>query len=32
MSVITVERKILGKNDVIANQNREKFKSKNLLH
>lgn len=31
MSVITVERKILEKNDIIAQQNREKFKSKNLF-
>lgn len=31
MSIITVERKVLEKNDVIANKNREKFKSKNLF-
>lgn len=31
MSVITVERKVLEKNDVIANQNRTKFKEKNLF-
>ncbi len=31
MPVITIERKVLEKNDVIANQNREKFKSKNLF-
>lgn len=31
MSVITIERKVLEKNDVIANQNREKFKSKKLF-
>ena len=29
MSVITIERKVLEKNDVIAQQNRNKFKSKN---
>lgn len=31
MSVITVERKVLEKNDQIAQKNREKFKSKNLF-
>lgn len=31
MSVITIERKVLEKNDEIARQNREKFKSKNLF-
>lgn len=31
MSVITVERKILEKNDIIAQKNRERFKSKNLF-
>lgn len=31
MSVITFERKVLEKNDVIANQNRTKFKEKNLF-
>lgn len=31
MSIITVERKILEKNDQIAQRNREKFKSKNLF-
>ncbi len=31
MSVITVERKVLEKNDIIAQKNREKFKSKNLF-
>jgi hydrogenase nickel incorporation protein HypB len=31
MSVITVERKVLEKNDVIAQQNRESFKKKNLF-
>lgn len=31
MSVITIERKVLEKNDVIANKNREKFKSKKLF-
>jgi len=31
MSVITVERKVLEKNDAIAQQNRESFKKKNLF-
>ena len=31
MSVITVERKVLEKNDAIAHQNREAFKKKNLF-
>jgi len=31
MSVITVERKVLEKNDAIAQQNREVFKKKNLF-
>ncbi|MCU0415265.1 MAG: hydrogenase nickel incorporation protein HypB [Ignavibacteriaceae bacterium] len=31
MSVITVERKVLEKNDTIAQQNREVFKKKNLF-
>lgn len=31
MSVITVERKILEKNDAVAQQNREAFKKKNLF-
>lgn len=31
MSIITVERKVLEKNDQIAQKNREKFKSKNLF-
>ncbi len=31
MSVITIERKVLEKNDIIANQNREKFKEKKLF-
>jgi hydrogenase nickel incorporation protein HypB len=31
MSVITIERKILEKNDMIAQQNREVFKKKNLF-
>jgi hydrogenase nickel incorporation protein HypB len=31
MSVITVERKVLEKNDQIAQKNRENFKSKNLF-
>ena len=31
MSVITVERKVLEKNDAIAQQNREAFKKKNLF-
>lgn len=31
MSIITIERKVLEKNDVIANQNRIKFKEKNLF-
>jgi len=31
MSVITVERKVLEKNDAIAHQNRESFKKKNLF-
>ncbi|MFN4112005.1 MAG: hydrogenase nickel incorporation protein HypB, partial [Ignavibacteria bacterium] len=31
MPIITIERKVLEKNDVIANQNRNKFKSKNLF-
>ncbi len=31
MSIITVEKKILEKNDQIAQKNREKFKSKNLF-
>ncbi|GAB4298615.1 MAG: hydrogenase nickel incorporation protein HypB [Ignavibacteriaceae bacterium] len=31
MSVITVERKILEKNDAIAQQNRESFRKKNLF-
>ena len=30
MSIITVERKVLEKNDAIAEQNRQKFKDKNL--
>jgi len=31
MSVITIERKVLEKNDAIAQQNRESFKKKNLF-
>ena len=31
MSVITIERKIIEKNDIIAQQNREMFKKKNLF-
>jgi len=31
MSVITVERKVLEKNDAIAQYNRESFKKKNLF-
>lgn len=31
MSLITIERKILEKNDVIADENRKKFKSKNIF-
>lgn len=31
MSVITIERKVLEKNDIIANQNRELFKKNNSL-
>lgn len=31
MGIITVERKVLEKNDIIANQNREKFKENNLF-
>lgn len=31
MSLITIERKILEKNDVIAAENRKKFKSKNIF-
>ena len=31
MSVITVERKVLEKNDAIAQQNRDSFKRKNLF-
>lgn len=31
MSILTIERKVLEKNDVIAQQNRKKFKSKNLF-
>lgn len=31
MSVITVERKVLEKNDAVAQQNRESFKRKNLF-
>jgi hydrogenase nickel incorporation protein HypB len=31
MSLITVERKILEKNDVIASENRKNFKSKNIF-
>ncbi|HSW56191.1 MAG TPA: GTP-binding protein, partial [Ignavibacteriaceae bacterium] len=31
MSVITVERKVLEKNDAIAQQNRDSFKKKNLF-
>lgn len=31
MTVITVERKVLEKNDIIAQKNRKKFKSKNLF-
>jgi len=31
MSVITIERKVLEKNDAIAQQNREAFKKKNLF-
>lgn len=31
MSVITVERKVLEKNDAVARQNRESFKRKNLF-
>ena len=31
MSIISVERKVLEKNDAIANQNREKFKLNNIF-
>lgn len=31
MSIITVERKVLERNDIIAQKNREKFKLKNLF-
>ncbi len=31
MSVITIERKVLEKNDVIANENRKTFKDRNLF-